>query len=61
MNVFRKNEYAAFTYEMDSGDVDLVEGNIVDVDSRYVTIADNNVRGSATIKRVSKKSVLDVF
>ena len=59
--MFRRNEYAAFTYEMDNGDVDLVEGNIVEADSRYVTIADNNVRGPATLKRISTKSVIDIF
>ena len=55
------NEYICLTYTMDNGDVDLVTGIVVDVDSGSLTVDDEGTFGRTTQKRIKFVQIEDVF
>lgn len=59
--MFRKNEYACFTFTTDNGEVDIADGIIVETENDSVVIDYNNVRGPATRMRIGLNQIGDIF
>ena len=59
--MFKKSEYAWFTYTTDNGEVDIADGTIVETDNDSVVIDYNNVHGPATRMRIGLNQIGDVF
>ena len=57
----RLNEYICLTFTMENGDVDLVTGIVVDVDSDSVTVDDEGTFGRITQKRIKNAQIDDIF
>lgn len=57
----RKNEYICLTHTMDNGDVDLVTGIVVNVDSDSLTVDDEGTFGRITQKRIKIAQIEDIF
>jgi len=55
------NEYICLTYTKDNGDVDLVTGIIVDVDSDSITVDDEGTFGRITQKTIPIHQIDDIF
>ena len=58
---FKKNDYACFSFTTNEDEVDIAEGNILEVDAESLVIAYNNVVGRATPTRVALNRIIDVF
>ncbi len=59
--MLKLNNYACFAYALDGGDVDIADGNVLEIDSHNVTIAYENARGPVTPTRISLSSILEHF
>ncbi len=57
----RLNDYICLTFTMDNGDVDLVTGIVVDVDSDSITVDDEGTFGRITQKRIKIAQIDDIF
>lgn len=60
MNI-QVNQYACFAYTTQTGDVDIADGNVVEVDNDSVVIDYNNVIGPATPMRIGLNSIIEQF
>lgn len=61
MRIMKLNEYICLTYTMDNGDVDLVAGIVVGVDSDSITVDDEGTFGRITQKRIKLAQISDIF
>ena len=59
--MFQKNEYACFTFTTDNDEIDIADGNIVEVNSKFVLIDYDNVFGPVTRMQIRRSQIHTVY
>lgn len=59
--MFRKNEYACFTFTTNDGEPDIADGNIVEVGPNSIVIDYDNVHGPATRMRIKLSQIHSIY